>query len=103
MPETVPLDFSEDNVTWVVSKLSEAARALVAESIELRNWLIRFGCKLEDFRFVVTDMADWMDNSSPPWDAYCALMSYCLVALDKCPGVYPVEIRRRSARPSPSL
>ena len=33
-----------------------------------------------------------MDNSSPPWAAYCALMTCRLVALDKRPGVLPVSI-----------
>ena len=33
-----------------------------------------------------------MDNSSPPWSAYCALMVCGLVALDKRPGVRPVGI-----------
>ena len=35
--ETVTLDFSEYNVTWVASKLSGAADALGAEAIELSN------------------------------------------------------------------
>ena len=33
-----------------------------------------------------------MDNSSPPWAAYCALMACRLVALDKIIGVRPVGI-----------
>ena len=41
--ETIPLDFTEDDVTWVASKLSGAAGALGAEAMELRNWLLRFG------------------------------------------------------------
>ena len=44
VPEAVPLDFTEDDVTWVASKLSGAAGALGAEAMELRNWLLRFGC-----------------------------------------------------------
>ena len=43
IPETVPLDFTENDVTWVASKLSGAAGALGAEAMELRNWLLRFG------------------------------------------------------------
>ena len=43
VPETVPLDFTEYEVTWVASKLSGAAGALGAEAIEVRNWLFRFG------------------------------------------------------------
>ena len=33
-----------------------------------------------------------MANSSPPWAAYCTLMACRLVALDKMPGVRPVDI-----------
>ena len=35
VPETVLLDFTEDDVTWVASKLSGAAGALGAEATEL--------------------------------------------------------------------
>ena len=65
IPKTVPLDFTEDDVTWVASKLSSAAGALVAEAMEMRNWLLCFGCAYEELRFVVARLADWMANSSP--------------------------------------
>ena len=51
---------------WVALKLSGAAGALVAEVIELRNWLLRFGCASVELRVVVSRLADWMANSSPP-------------------------------------
>ena len=37
MSKMVPLDFMEDDVTWVASNPSSAAGALGAEAIELRN------------------------------------------------------------------
>ena len=37
VPETVPLNYTEDDVTRVASKLSGAAGALGAEAMELRN------------------------------------------------------------------
>ena len=92
IPKTVPLDFTEDDVTLVASKISGASGALGAEAMELRNWLLRFGCASEEFRVVVASLADWMANSSPPWAAYRALMACCLVALDKRPRVRPVGI-----------
>ena len=82
----------EDDVTWVASKLSSAAGALGVEAVDMRNWLLCFGCASEELRFVVARLADWMDNSSPPWGAYHALMACRLVALDKWPGVHPVGI-----------
>ena len=36
----VPLDFTEDDIMWVTSKISSAAGALVAEVIVLRNSLL---------------------------------------------------------------
>ena len=45
--ETIPRDFTEDDVTWVASKLSVAVGALGAEAIELPNWLLRFGVMSE--------------------------------------------------------
>ena len=79
----MPLEFSEDNVTWVAYNFTGAAGALGSESIKLRNWLLHFGCASEEIRAVVADLSDWMANSSPPWAAYCDLMVCRLVALDK--------------------
>ena len=57
---------------------------------------------MEELRVVVARLDDWMTKSSPPWAAYHALMACCLMAIDKRPGVRPVEIgetlRRTLAR-----
>ena len=37
VPKTVPLDFMEDDVTWVASKISGTTGALGAESIDMSN------------------------------------------------------------------
>ena len=66
VPETVPLDFTEDDVTWVVSKLSGAAGALGAEAVELQNWLLCFRCASEELRVVVARLDEWVANLSPP-------------------------------------
>ena len=92
MPETVPLELSEDDVTWVASKLPGAVGAMGDEAINLRNFLLHFGCASEKFRVVVADLYEWMANSSPPWDDYCAVMVCLLVALDNLPGVRPIGI-----------
>ena len=88
----VPLDFSEENVPWVASKLSGTDGVLGAKVMELRNWLLCFGCVSEEFRVVVANMADWMSNSSPPCNDYLDMMACRLVALDKRLGVCPVGI-----------
>ena len=65
VPKTVPLDFMKDDLTWVASKLSDAAGALGEEAIELRHWRLRFGCVSEELRVVVTRLADSMASSPP--------------------------------------
>ena len=95
VPEAVPLEFTEDGVMWVASKLSGAAGALVQEAIELCNWILRFRCLSEELRVVVARLPEWMatpPHPTLPWAAYLALMACCLVALDKRPGVRPVGI-----------
>ena len=77
---------------WLASKLSVAAGQLGAEAIKLRNWLLSCGWVSEELRVVVARLADCMAKSSPPWDAYLALMACFLVVLDKRPGVCPVGI-----------
>ena len=60
--------------------------------MEMRNWLLCFGCASEELRVIVASLADWMANSSSPWAAYFALMECRLVALDKRPRVRRVGI-----------
>ena len=73
--------------------ISGAAGALGAEAIELRNWLLCFGCASEEFRVIVTNLDDWMATPPPPpWAAYRGLMACRLVALDKCLWVRPIGI-----------
>ena len=66
VPETVPLEFTEDDVTWVASKLSGAAGALGEEDMELCNVLLHFGCASKEFRVVVASLEDWLANHLPP-------------------------------------
>ena len=87
----VPLNFTEDDVTWVTSKFSGAAGVLVAEAMELQHWILCFGCASEKLRVVVR-LDNWMTNSFPPWAVHCSQMTCCLVAPDKRPGVRPVGI-----------
>ena len=70
VPETVPLNFTEDDVMWVSSNLSGTSGVLGAEAIQLRNWLLCFGCASDELRVVISRLADWVANSSPTWAAY---------------------------------
>ena len=92
VPETMPHKLSENDATWVASELSGTAGELELEAIELSNWILLFGCSLEEFRVVVADLGDWVPISSPLLAAYRAMMACHLVALDNRPGVGPSGI-----------
>ena len=47
VPKRIPLEFTEDGITCVMSSLSSTGGTLGEEAIELSNWLICFGCTLE--------------------------------------------------------
>ena len=88
----MPLNFSEETLIWVASRLSGDTGALGAKALDIRNWLLWFSCALEEFWAVVAQLADWHTNYSPPWDSYRALISCRIIAIDKRPGVHPVGI-----------
>ena len=66
VPETVPLDFMEDYVTWATSNISSVVGALGAEPIELINWILCFVCVLEELGVFIARLDDWIVNSFPP-------------------------------------
>ena len=66
VPETVPLNFTDNDVMWFASKLSCAVGALGAEAIELCNWLICFGCASEELRVIVIRMETGWPTPPPP-------------------------------------
>jgi hypothetical protein len=98
LPEPLPLDITAEHVEEVAGRLSGAAGPSGTDSVDLRNWLLRFGAESEGLRAELAAWAEWLANSHPPFAAYRAMMACRLVALDKQPGVRPVgigEIYRR--------
>ena len=97
-PEPVPLNITPEIVEKVACRLSGGAGPSGTDSVDLRNWLLRFGAESAGLRRELALHAEWLANTHPPWAAYRALMAGRLVALDKQPGVRPVgigEIYRR--------
>ena len=91
-PEFVTLDITADTVQQVSAKLSGGAGPGGIDSTTLQHWLLRFGKESEHLRESIANLTSWLANNSPPWPAYCAIISNRLVALDKCPGVGPIGI-----------
>ena len=57
-PKTVPLDFMEDDMTRVASKLSVAAVVPGAEAMELCNRFLCFRCASEELRVIIISLGD---------------------------------------------
>ena len=81
----MPLDLSEDDVTWVASKISGTAGALGPEVIELCHWLIYFEYILEEMRDVIAKLENCLDNYSPTLTSYIAVMVCRFVVIYKRP------------------
>ena len=84
--------------------MTEDAVESVARKFSGGFWTARYGLRSttgvdlklgEDSKRLSTSMetfVDWLSNDSPPWAAYSAFMSSCLIALDKQPSVHPVGV-----------
>jgi len=94
----VPVTISETTVEKVASQLSGAAGLGGTDTVDLKNWLLRFRAESKALREEMAQRAEWLANHMPPWPAYCTLMACRLVAFDKQPGVEPVVIGK-SYRP----
>ena len=92
LPEFLDLNITDKNVSFVGSKMSGAAGLSGFDTYNLRLALLRFGRESTELRKAVAIFVNWLSNEFPPWAAYRALMSCCLVALDKMPGVCPLGI-----------
>ena len=86
------MDITEDMVTVVAGRLSGGAVPGGTESMSLQKWLLRFSAASAELRLIVGDFVEWLGNGRLPWDAYPALMSGRLIALDKQPRIRPVGV-----------
>ena len=86
------MDITNNTVTEVAGRLSGGAGLRGTDSVSLHNWLLRFSTSSGELQLVVADFAEWLGNKRPPWDAYRALMSGRLIALDKQSGVRQVGV-----------
>ena len=88
----MPLEIMATVIESIAPKLSGAAGTTGVDSVDLQNWLLRFGSESQGLREVVAALGSWLANGQPPWAACRAIMACRLVALDKKPGVRPVGI-----------
>ena len=91
-PDLTLVDITNETVTAVAGRLSGGAGPGGTDSVSLQHWLLRFGAASGELWLIFGDFVEWLGNGRPPWDAYSALMSGRLIALDKHPGIRPVGV-----------
>ncbi len=92
VPVEIPMDCTTEDLETLALRMSGSAGPSSFDAVMLRNCLLRYGRASGELRQELAAWVEWLSNESPPWAAYCALMSQRLVALDKQPGVRPVAI-----------
>ena len=83
---------------WVARKRLGASGPSGTDVMVFQSWLLRF---VQSSAIIIKEMAawtEWLSNKSPPWEAYHAIMSAWLIALEKFPGVRKVGIREVCCR-----
>ena len=87
-----PVDIIYDTVTAVAGRISGGDGPGGTDSVSLQHLLLRFRAAIRELRLIVGDFTEMLGNGRPPWAAYRALMSDRLIALDKQPGIRPVDV-----------
>ena len=92
MPIFIPVDITEEPVGLEAQKRLGSSGPRGTDLEALQGWLMKFGEDSTRLRKSVEIFVYWLSNGSPPWAAYRAFMSGCLIALYKQPGVRPVGV-----------
>ena len=88
----LPLQFFEEDVTAITSKLTGSGGPSSLDSTMLQTFLLRYGQASHDLRVEMAAWAEWLSNNQPPWASYRAAIAGRLIAFDKMPGVRPISI-----------
>jgi hypothetical protein len=70
LPSPILVTVTQDDVEVISTRLSGAAGPGGSDSVELSNWLLRFGRELEAFLEEMAAWTNWLANTHPPWAAY---------------------------------
>ena len=91
-PIFIPINITEESVEYVARKRLGSSGLGGTGSEALQGWLLKFGDDSTRLRTIFGNLVDWLANGSSLWATYCAFMTSRLIALDKQPGVRPVDV-----------
>jgi len=91
-PEPLQLQVGYESFKLTTRKLSGSAAPSSINAIDLRHWMFCFRVVSENLLNELILWTEWLTNTSPSWSVYCAMMACRLIAIDKQPGVCPVDV-----------
>jgi hypothetical protein len=86
------VDITHDTIEQVARNLSGSSGLGGVDSQAVAHWLLAYGNASATLRHALAYFTNWLVNTLPPWAAYRALWAGRLLALDKMPGIRPIEI-----------
>eukprot|EP00957_Ditylum_brightwellii_P087874 6692542-Ditylum_brightwellii.AAC.1 len=92
LPLFMDIDVTTDTIKRAAARMQGAAGPGRVDSITWQDWLLRYGEASQKLRKAVAHVARWLANTTPAWAAYRAIVTGCLIVLDKCPGIRPVGV-----------
>ncbi len=89
---TMPVYCHEECIAKAAARLSGGTGPCGVEAKMLKHWLLWHGAHSEKLCKAMADWVDCLSNGLPPYTAYRAVNTVCPIALDKCPGVWPLGV-----------
>ena len=87
LPQLEDVEITGSHILYSAHKVQGGAGPGGCDSCHWHDALLRYGAHSARLRDAVTALAHRLANTITPWNDICALVSNCLIALDKCPGV----------------
>jgi len=92
LPPLLDLDITADYMEHVAHQIQGSVSPGGSTSLQLHGYLLQYGISSAHLWDAVAMLARHLANGIFEWESICALMSSCLIALDRCPGVHPIGI-----------
>ena len=92
LPDFGDIDITKEVIKKVAWCLSGSAGPGGLDAQSVQQWLLRFGGASQQLCKAICKFVVWLANDFLTWAAYRALKAGQLVALDSCPGIWPIGI-----------
>ena len=92
LPTLEDLDITGNHVHFVARNIQGSAGPGGCDALHWQDTLLRFGSCSHRLCDSVADLSRHLANSITDWNNIKALLANHLIALDKCPGVWPIGV-----------